>query len=94
MKVVINNWYGRFSLSDEAVKLYETYSNTSGTDRYSSHPAFRSDEQLVRVVEELADLADGRHASLEVIEIPEGVDWLIENYEGREWVAERHRRWG
>ena len=94
MKVVINNWYGRFSLSDEGVRLYEIYSGTTGTDRYSCHPTFRSDPHLVRVVEDLDDLAFGRHASLEVIEIPEGVDWLIENYEGREWVAERHRRWG
>jgi len=28
-----------------------------------------------------------------VIEIPEGVDFEILDYDGWEWVAERHRRW-
>jgi hypothetical protein len=37
--------------------------------------------------------AFGRYAQLKVIEIPENVDWEIGEYDGMEWVAEKHRRW-
>lgn len=53
----------------------------------------RDDPLLVQVVEELGESANGDHAKLEVIEIPDGVDWTIEEYDGREWIAEAHRRW-
>ena len=53
----------------------------------------RDDAALVQVVEELGDAANGRHASLEVVEIPDDVQWQIEEYDGREWVAESHRTW-
>jgi hypothetical protein len=53
----------------------------------------RDDEDLVEIVERLGSAADGKFSSLKVIEIPEGVNWYIEEYDGREWVAERHRKW-
>ena len=31
---------------------------------------------------------------LEVVESPDGVNWQIEEYDGAEWVAEKHRTWG
>ena len=53
----------------------------------------RDDPDLVAVVEELGNRADGRHAELKVVDIPDNVNWYIEEYDGREWVAERHRTW-
>ena len=53
----------------------------------------RNDPVLVRVVEEMGEDAFGRYAQLKVIEIPENVDWEIGEYDGMEWVAEKHRRW-
>ena len=53
----------------------------------------RNDITLVAVVESLKDEANGFCASLKVVEIPEGVDWYIEEYDGNEWVAEKHRTW-
>jgi hypothetical protein len=48
----------------------------------------------VEVVEALtSEKASGRFACLKVIEIPEDVDWYIEEYDGNEWVAEKHRTW-
>jgi hypothetical protein len=58
-----------------------------------SDPEFRSDPDLVRCVRALDDEADGPHASLEVVEIPEDVEYTIEEYDGYEWVAEKHRTW-
>lgn len=27
------------------------------------------------------------------MDVPDGIDWVIDEYDGLEWVAERHRRW-
>jgi hypothetical protein len=48
---------------------------------------------LVRVVEELGIAANGWAANLGIVEIPEGISWYIEEYDGFEWVAESHRTW-
>ena len=53
----------------------------------------RDDPYLVQVVEELGDRANGRHAELKIVEIPADVDWEIDEYDGTEWVAEKHRVW-
>ena len=47
----------------------------------------RHDPVLVRVVEEMGKAADGTCARLTVIEIPDGVDYVIRDYDGMEWVA-------
>ncbi|HLX53523.1 MAG TPA: hypothetical protein VKR58_06265 [Aquella sp.] len=65
---------------------------------YNSHsfdvcPTDRTDPLLIQVVEELGDKANGSCAELKVIEIPDDVDYEIEEYNGQEWVAEKHRTW-
>ncbi len=54
----------------------------------------RGDPVLVAVVEDMGDAASGEYAELKVVEIPDGVEWRIEEYDGWEWVAEEHRTWG
>ena len=53
----------------------------------------RNDEVLVALVEDLGSAVNSRYSDLKVVEIPEDVDWYIEEYDGMEWVAEKHRRW-
>lgn len=53
----------------------------------------RADPILVEVVEELGKAANTRFSDLEIVEIPDGTDWQIEEYDGKEWVAEKHRTW-
>jgi hypothetical protein len=53
----------------------------------------RHDPALVQTVEELGDRANGAHAELTVVEIPDDVDYHINEYDGNEHVAERHRTW-
>ncbi len=141
MKIVINDKFGGFGLSNEAIdryvelselKLfkhydeqwkwncyftvpYEVYERVHKNDmtktewegkdkgygRYrdsnelswSFRDVERNDPNLVRVVEELGDSANGNHAKLKVVEIPDDVEWQIEEYDGTEWVAEKHRTW-
>lgn len=93
MKVVINKCYGGFGLSDEAVgMLRERWPECPGY--IGSDPGVRANPELVSVVEELGSKASGRFAALAVVEVPDGVRWHIEEYDGLECVAEDHRTWG
>jgi hypothetical protein len=53
----------------------------------------RNDPDLIAVIEEFGDNAHGWAASLKIVEIPYGVAWQIQDYDGVEWVAEKHRTW-
>jgi hypothetical protein len=53
----------------------------------------RDDVNLVKTVEALGEDANGICAKLEIVEIPDDVEWQIEEYDGQEWVAEKHRTW-
>lgn len=54
----------------------------------------RTDENLIKVVETLGSkIASGQFAELEVIEIPDGIDYEIEDYDGIESIHESHRSW-
>lgn len=57
------------------------------------HRDARGCPTLVAVVEEMGKAAWGDHAELRVVEIPADVEWTIEEYDGREWIAEKHRTW-
>jgi hypothetical protein len=70
------------------------YKNEENEDNYfSPYEIDRSDPILIQVVEELGDKADGSCASLDIVEIPDDVNWTIKEYDGQEWVAEVHRTW-
>jgi hypothetical protein len=53
----------------------------------------RNDSTLIQVVEELGEAADGQYAKLRIVEIPDGVEYEIDEYDGREYIAEVHRIW-
>jgi len=53
----------------------------------------RSDEDLLAVIEEMGEASFGAHASLKIVNIPDDVEFEIEEYDGMEWVAEKHRTW-
>ena len=53
----------------------------------------RDDPVLVEVVEELGTKANGFCAELKVVEIPDGVDWEIDEYDGNESIEEVHSSW-
>ena len=64
----------------------------SGTGSFCRDIA-RNDLLLIEVVKELGADAYGACAELRVIEIPNGVEWVVDEYDGLEWVAEKHQTW-
>jgi len=56
---------------------------------------FRSHPILLEIIHELGIVdAAGDYAQLKIVEVPDGVDLQIDEYDGKEWVAEKHRTWG
>jgi hypothetical protein len=54
----------------------------------------RSDADLIAVIEELGlTKAAGKYAELKIVEVPDDVEWHIDEYDGVEHVAENHRTW-
>lgn len=53
----------------------------------------REDPILIEVVEELGEEANGRFADLRVVEIPDNLDYVIDEYDGIEVLHEKVRTW-
>ena len=70
---------------------------TTPTAEEASHVNYRrgdrADPHLIQVIEEMGEAANGYCAELAIVEIPDGVEYTIEEYDGREHVAEKHRTW-
>ena len=80
MKVVINGKYGGVGLLTRAIKIYCQYNGTGL--RNQIYYNIRNDPILIRVVEELGEMAGGVCSKLVIVEIPDDVEWTIEEYDG------------
>ena len=90
--VVINTCYGGFGLSGRAVRDYKDMAGITDPKWYERDIP-RDDPYLIKIVRDLGMTANGAHANLKIIEVPPDVEWQIEEYDGNEWVAEKHRIW-
>lgn len=54
---------------------------------------FRVDLDLVNVVESLGEVANGTCAELSIIDIPDGANFEIEDYDGKESVLPPRQSW-
>ncbi|WAP91179.1 hypothetical protein [Vibrio phage vB_VviC_ZQ26] len=91
MKIVINRCFGGFELSREAYGFMGI--DWDGFGYKFSGDEERTNPKLVECVESLGNAASGQLAELKVVEIPDGVDFEICDYDGLEHVAECHRIW-
>jgi hypothetical protein len=93
MKIVINSCHGGFGISEEAEEIYRTKKRITDDESWWSRMIPRDDLVLIDIVETMGEKSFGSFAELKVIEIPDDVEWQIEEYDGAEWVAEKHRTW-
>ena len=91
-KIVINTCHSGFGLSAAAESKYKELAGITDPDFYSrSIP--RDDEHLIAVVEFMGTDADNEYSDLKIVDVPDDVNWYVEEYDGKEWVAERHQTW-
>ena len=74
---------------DEKGAYNEKYRDQTFCDR----DIRRNDPLLIQVVEEMGEKANDRYSELKIVEIPDDVEWQIDEYDGAEWIAEKHRTW-
>lgn len=55
--------------------------------------AYRADSVLIEVVEEIGEEANGLCADLTVVEIPDGMDYVIDDYDGIETLHANVPTW-
>lgn len=92
-KVVINRRYGGFGLSKLGIAEYRKRKGSTDGEPLYACEIERDDPVLVAVVEELGEAAEQSLAKLKVVEVPDGVEWEISEYDGMEQVAEKHQTW-
>lgn len=90
MKIVINDCYGGFGLSEKAAKRYCELKGIDYEKRWSIYnstdEAIRTDPILIQVVEELGEEANDFCSALKIEEIPNGSYYRISEYDGWEEI--------
>lgn len=91
MKVVVNKRFGGFGLSKKAYEFLGLEWDGYGF-KYRDYN-MRTDHKLVECVETLGREANGTFSALKVVDIPDDVDWEIDDYDGFETIHEVHKSW-
>lgn len=102
MKVLVNECYGGYGISSEAGKLwlerkgisYQIYEDTyqlivsiDGETQSIGNYIGRTDETLIEIFEEKgSEFTSGPHAEVALIEIPDGCQYNIHEYDGTEYI--------
>lgn len=98
-KIVINRGYGGFSLSDQVKNLYMLATKDVPRFKgwYFDQDVSREDPILIEIIERVGlEHSRGNFATLKIIELPADLlpdNYEIHDYDGIEWVAEKHRMW-
>ena len=85
-KIVYNACYGGFGLSHKAEVRYRELSGDPNAERPDIWAIERDDPILVRVVEELGEEANDSFSDLQIVDLPAGALWRIDEYDGNESV--------
>jgi hypothetical protein len=97
-KIAINKCYGGFGLSKKAglliVSRKKDVQCAFKMEKCFFMPELqRDDSVMITVIEELGKEANAYLSDIKIVEIPADVQWEIADYDGIEWIAEKHRTW-
>ena len=101
MKIVINRRWGGFGVSEAVYNElgipWDEYGYLSNLDlgienehchQYRTHPL------LIQAIEKVGlEKSSGTFAELKIVEIPDDVNWYIDDYDGMESVHQQHCTW-
>lgn len=82
------NIYRKYRDAEKKPILFQRY-----WDSFIRRDCFRNDPRLVECVDKLGEKASGSMAKLVVVEIPDNIEWEIDDYDGIESIHEKHRSW-
>jgi hypothetical protein len=103
MKLLINACYGGYGVSNEAIELWAQKKNivlTKKTTEYGDYDYYtvdgepisgmhRADPTLIEVFEELgSERTSGEHGELQLVEIPDGCEYYVDEYDGMEYIGD------
>ena len=89
MEIVVNRCFGGYSLSKDAYKFLGMEWDGFGY----IYEGDRTNPKLIDCIRHLGHEANGRCAKLEIIDIPEGANYYIDEYDGQEIIREAHSSW-
>lgn len=73
----------------------EIYKHINEYYWYNDFDNDRSNKELIETIEELGEnKASGQLAELKIVEIPDGAEYEIDEYDGIETIHETHDSWG
>lgn len=95
MKVtVFNYYYNKGTIRNENANIVNHKGEIYGDYSFvKNNNEMRTNLLVIQIVEELKDKANGKSAELKIVDIPDDIEWTIEEYDGIEWIAEKHRTW-
>ena len=92
MKVALNKHYGGFGLSKEAYEFLGL--EWDGYGYAFSDDEKRADKNLIKCIETLGSKrASGSLAKVCVVDIPDGMEYEIDDYDGYETLREQRPSW-
>ena len=98
IEVVINKCFGGFALSEARMARYAVLKGVTAHPDDENFPIQqwgipRDDPDLVSVVQQLPEDEGIVGTDLRVIEIPDGIEWQIEEWDGSEFIVDKNRIW-
>ena len=74
---------------DAYSSVYAYTSPTREDDSFvSPHMISRENTYAIQAIEQLGEKANGRCAELRIVDLPDGCEYSLEEYDGQEWIAE------
>jgi len=104
MKIVVNRSFGVFSLSEAVFNElgieggpHDYYLHNEDFGIKSDNPkAYRADSRLIAAIEKIGLEKSVKYRGetvLKIIDIPDDVEWEINDWNGFETICEKHREW-
>ncbi len=86
------NGYG---YKDKSAKIVRASKPHFGTPHYaiSERDELRVDKDVMECIEKLGDKANSKYSKFKIVEIPDDIEWEIDEYDGIESVHEKHEVW-
>ena len=100
MEIAINVCHGGFAVSEaifEDLEIewdgYGFLDNGSFGITSSNRHEYRAHPDLIQALKKLGEDANGEYSKISIVDVPDDINWGIDDYDGAESVHEAHAVW-